>query len=225
MFKKPVLILFLIFIFAVHPVFGGQAYMDPLQGPSTLPNEIKVDLVVIGAAEHYSGTGSPEGVITAPVGSTYSRTDGGSGTTLYIKESGTDFTMRGLQFFYVDTAQVSSSTDNGTEYACGYQFDDIEVWDGMPSESDNPVSTGCTPIFSKKITPINSNRHVDGSGTGVDVTVIESMFAETYESQPNPIDLALKLIHKSSIQRARHSVSLIPPPNSDPGSGEAYCVQ
>jgi hypothetical protein len=35
-----------------------------------------------------SGTGSPEGVVTAPVGTTYHRTDGGSGTTVYIKESG-----------------------------------------------------------------------------------------------------------------------------------------
>lgn len=35
------------------------------------------------------GTGSPEGVITAPVGSLYRRTDGGASTTLYIKESGT----------------------------------------------------------------------------------------------------------------------------------------
>jgi hypothetical protein len=36
-----------------------------------------------------SGTGSPEGSVTAPVGSFYQRTDGGSGTTLYSKESGT----------------------------------------------------------------------------------------------------------------------------------------
>lgn len=35
-----------------------------------------------------SGTGSPEGVVTAPVGSIYSRTDGGAGTSLYVKESG-----------------------------------------------------------------------------------------------------------------------------------------
>lgn len=35
------------------------------------------------------GTGSPEGVHTAPVGSTFHRTDGGSGTCLYVKESGT----------------------------------------------------------------------------------------------------------------------------------------
>lgn len=36
-----------------------------------------------------SGMGSPEGVAAAPVGSTFRRTDGGAGTTLYVKESGT----------------------------------------------------------------------------------------------------------------------------------------
>lgn len=33
--------------------------------------------------------GSPEGSVTAPVGSMYLRTDGGSGSTFYVKESGT----------------------------------------------------------------------------------------------------------------------------------------
>jgi hypothetical protein len=36
-----------------------------------------------------AGTGSPEGVVTAPVGSLFSRTDGGAGTSFYVKESGT----------------------------------------------------------------------------------------------------------------------------------------
>lgn len=35
------------------------------------------------------GTGSPEGVVTAPVGTAYLRNDGGAGTTLYVKETGT----------------------------------------------------------------------------------------------------------------------------------------
>ena len=33
--------------------------------------------------------GSPEGVVSAPVGRVYTRSDGGAGTTLYVKESGT----------------------------------------------------------------------------------------------------------------------------------------
>lgn len=36
----------------------------------------------------YYGTGSPETVVVAPVGSIYKRLDGGAGTTLYVKESG-----------------------------------------------------------------------------------------------------------------------------------------
>jgi hypothetical protein len=35
------------------------------------------------------GVGSPEGVVTARIGSLYTRIDGGAGTTLYVKESGT----------------------------------------------------------------------------------------------------------------------------------------
>lgn len=35
-----------------------------------------------------SGTGSPEGVVTAPIGSLYSNVSGGASTTLYVKTSG-----------------------------------------------------------------------------------------------------------------------------------------
>jgi hypothetical protein len=38
---------------------------------------------------YVSGTGTPEGAITAPVGSLFVRTDGGAGTSFYVKESGT----------------------------------------------------------------------------------------------------------------------------------------
>jgi len=38
---------------------------------------------------HRFGSGSPEGVVTAPIGCIYSRTDGGAGTSMYVKESGT----------------------------------------------------------------------------------------------------------------------------------------
>jgi hypothetical protein len=41
------------------------------------------------ANQEISGGGTPEGVITAPIGSTYRRNDGGTSTTFYVKESGT----------------------------------------------------------------------------------------------------------------------------------------
>ena len=42
-----------------------------------------------GTATWTSGTGTPEGAVTATVGSLFTRTDGGASTTLYVKESGT----------------------------------------------------------------------------------------------------------------------------------------
>ena len=41
-----------------------------------------------GGPRIMAGTGSPESVVTAPVGSLWLRTNGGAGTTLYVKESG-----------------------------------------------------------------------------------------------------------------------------------------
>jgi hypothetical protein len=35
------------------------------------------------------GSGTPQGVVSAPVGAVYHRTDGGTGTSFYVKESGT----------------------------------------------------------------------------------------------------------------------------------------
>ena len=46
----------------------------------------------IGASDNaaiFGGSGSPEGAVTGKVGSLYLRFDGGAGTTLYVKESGT----------------------------------------------------------------------------------------------------------------------------------------
>ena len=36
-----------------------------------------------------TGSGTPEAAVTAPIGSIFSRTDGGTGTSFYVKESGT----------------------------------------------------------------------------------------------------------------------------------------
>lgn len=44
-----------------------------------------------------TGQGTPEGAVTAPVGSLYLRTDGGSNTTLYVKQSGTGNTGWGAK--------------------------------------------------------------------------------------------------------------------------------
>ena len=64
------------------------------------------------------GSGSPEGVITANVGSIYFRTDGGAGTSLYFKETGTG-----------NTGWVSRSTFSSA--ITGYSGADISPAQGQ----------------------------------------------------------------------------------------------
>lgn len=61
--------------------FSGNKYFGT--PPTTIFGETEV-----GGIKIKVGNGSPEGVVTAQIGSMYSRKDGGAGTTLYIKESG-----------------------------------------------------------------------------------------------------------------------------------------
>jgi hypothetical protein len=49
---------------------------------------VKNTIYLNGGVLWTSGSGTPESAVTAPVGSMYSRTDGGAGTSLYVKESG-----------------------------------------------------------------------------------------------------------------------------------------
>jgi Pectate lyase superfamily protein len=51
-------------------------------------NVVGKPISVSAATVRTQGTGSPEAALAAPRGSVYLRTDGGAGTTLYVKESG-----------------------------------------------------------------------------------------------------------------------------------------
>ena len=59
-----------------------QAFVERL-----LAGRIPVDKVNLGSVNQFSGAGSPEGKVTANIGSSYHRTDGGAGTSYYIKEA------------------------------------------------------------------------------------------------------------------------------------------
>ena len=47
-----------------------------------------IDSCFAAGISFFTGAGSPAGVVTANPGSVYLNTNGGAGTTLYIKESG-----------------------------------------------------------------------------------------------------------------------------------------
>ena len=70
---------------------GVNLYFSNVLKLKTTTDGIEVDGSVslgAGSPSWSKGTGDPTGVVAAPVGSMWSRTDGGAGTTLYVKESG-----------------------------------------------------------------------------------------------------------------------------------------
>ena len=67
---------------------GGGAALTPVVGWFQLVQQSFFKGDPQGAFLRW-GEGSPETVVTAPVGSLFLRTDGGASTTMYVKESGT----------------------------------------------------------------------------------------------------------------------------------------
>jgi hypothetical protein len=68
----------------------GEGNADPrhaLTGVGLLPGGLRG--VQLGSGVLTFGAGTPEGVVTARVGSLYVRSDGGASTTLYVKQAGT----------------------------------------------------------------------------------------------------------------------------------------
>lgn len=58
-------------------------------GDVSVSGSVTAATVLLGSLKVLHGTGTPESNVTAPVGSLYLRSDGGAGTTLYVKETGT----------------------------------------------------------------------------------------------------------------------------------------
>jgi hypothetical protein len=69
----------------------GANYLKNIATPSrdSSSNPIRTQLLPGGDLGFIWGNGSPESVVIAPIGMTYLRRDGGAGTILYVKESGT----------------------------------------------------------------------------------------------------------------------------------------
>jgi hypothetical protein len=66
----------------------GTPYVLTMSSPVPAGSVIVI-VSLYGFAEIYTGIGSPETVVAAPLGSLYTNKSGGAGQTLWVKESGT----------------------------------------------------------------------------------------------------------------------------------------
>jgi len=72
--------------------FGGTTSAFPSLKRSTTELQARLaddsNFAAVQTLYQRFGSGSPEGVVTAPIGAIYHRTNGGAATSLYVKESG-----------------------------------------------------------------------------------------------------------------------------------------
>lgn len=63
---------------------------EPVDDFGPIDRNFAAIATALNALGFYWGTGDPNGQVTASVGAVFRRQDGGTGTTLWIKESGTN---------------------------------------------------------------------------------------------------------------------------------------
>lgn len=68
------------------PVYIAEDVIAAVTGLGNTPDH---DTGIIQSPRIVTGTGTPEGAVTAGVGTLFLRANGGASTTLYVKESGT----------------------------------------------------------------------------------------------------------------------------------------
>lgn len=153
----------------------GDNMTGPLGGVTTLTSTGTVtgsDITLQAGPTWSTGTGTPEGSVTAPVGSIFSRTDGSAGTTLYVKESGTGNTgwnvktsspfittealsgtgnsiaiPPGTKEIEILFDQISSNGGNNTLIQLGSTVDGL-ITTGYDSYSVNPAGNSSTSSTS-----------------------------------------------------------------------------
>lgn len=110
-----------------------------------------------------SGTGTPEGAVTANIGSVFHRTDGSTGTTLYIKESGTGNTG----WAAVSAGGGSGTVNSGTANQLAYYAGSGTAVSGLTSANNGVLVTSSSGVPSISSTLPNSITVSSSSGTGL----------------------------------------------------------
>lgn len=136
----------------------------------------------MGQTQLFEGNGSPESVVTAAVGSVYRRLNGGAGTTLFIKESGTGSTGWVAVANLVSPGAIGGTTPAAGTFTTLTANTSLVINGGTALTTTNRVGTGnlvldTSPTFTTSlITPLvrSTTAKVLLQGTGTGATQIAS---------------------------------------------------
>lgn len=175
----------------------------------------KLDLYLTDAVKITSGTGSPEGAVTAPVGSIYSRTDGGTNTTIYRKESGTGNTG----WVAVSNAGGGGGISDGDTLSIGLTFPntglhildtnashDLIIAPGSDLSADRTLTV--TTGDASRVLTLTGDASIAGTNTG-DVTLAGT---------PDYITISGQTITRGQIDLATDVTGQLPLANGGTGA-------
>jgi hypothetical protein len=157
---------------AVTAGSGQIANLLELQNSSGTPLvAVEVDGTIrLGSAtgpKVLAGSGSPNGEVTAPVGSLYVDTEGGIGTTLYVKEANTD-----------DTGWAASASSSGGVFTP--LATPKRVYDSRPGEL--PATGPKTPLVPATPRTIDLQANESGVPAGATSVLINLVATRTQSS-------------------------------------------
>ncbi len=150
---------------------GITAKATPIQGDivaiedsADSNNKKKVDLADIAHTSTvlFKGSGDPEGVVTAPIGSLYQRTDGGVGSVLYTKETG-DGLNTGWSPVTGGNSVIKGTLWNamGERENAGTTSTGEDIWLGTATSIPTPADAG------EQMYVVSSSANDTSAGSGV----------------------------------------------------------
>ena len=145
-------------------------------------------LIGDGKPAQWAGFGSPESVVTAPIGSTYLRVDGGVGTAKYIKESGTSTTG------WKPDGVKATGTITCTTFANYADTDYMTIGDGLSAPKLYEFDTAGDGVTAGRI-----QVNISGATTAADVATILKTAIDV--NQP-----ALSVVRTSGVLAVTHKM-------------------
>lgn len=117
-----------------------------------------LSVIFSGGPTDTTGAGSPEGVVTAVVGSTFRRTDGGTNTTLYRKESGAGNTG------WVAVSNAGGGSSNYVQKVSAELTTSASTSTAIPYDNTKPTSSEGAEALTVTITPTNASSILEVRG-------------------------------------------------------------
>jgi len=125
---------------------------------------------IAAGATLYTGTATPEGAVTGSVGDVFCRTDGGTGTTLYIKQSGAGTNTGWVAVTTTIPALDYKLKNTVADTTPGYLTDKLKAGANIGLTTENPAGNEDTLVALSDTPALSSSGVLYFGASGTDGT-------------------------------------------------------